>query len=438
MQTSGPHGLAVLKNIVDFYRDPLKQLSHLAQDYGDIALMQLGPMRMYQLYQPAHVLHVLQDHADNYKMGETFEQTGHGLTTLGGELWQQHRRIMQPVFQHHHLAYVLPYIHEILDKAQTRWLKHNQPLNIGDEMLFLHHQILGKILFGVDFEASEDPRLQALRDVRQYMARRVHAIVTVPENWPTSRNRAYAKNNAYLRNFIQEKIHETQNAATPQPTILYALLHAEDNRTGESLNETELIDELMDLFFAAYEDPANVWIWALYELSQRPEFAAKLRSEADLVLQEDTLTLENYRQLKYTRHVVDEILRLYPPTWSLMRDAVANDVVGGHEIKKGSMVLINIYLAHRSPTNWIEPDVFNPDRFATDETRARFVFYPFGGGPRRCIGSSLAMVELVTGLAYLMQNFTWDLLPESKIRMIVHNSLQPAHTIWMKAQPREV
>ncbi len=438
MQTPGPRGLAVLKNIVDFYRDPLEQLTNLAEDYGDLSAIKLGPMIMYQLVQPGHVLHVLQNHADNYKMGDTFEQTGHGLTTLDGELWQQHRRIMQPVFQHHHLAYVLPYIHEILEKTRARWLNQGIKLNIGDEMLFLHHQILGKVLFGVDFESPEDTRLTALREVRHYMARRIHGIVTVPENWPTPRNREYAKNDVYLRNFIREKIHETQNAATPQPTILYALLHAEDNRTGDSLNETELIDELMDLFFAAYEDPANVWTWALYELSQHADVAEKLRAEVSRVLDSETPTLENFRKLTYTRHVVDEILRLYPPTWSLMRNAVEADVIDGHQIVSGAMVLINIYLAHRSPAYWKEPATFKPDRFATDETLFRFVFYPFGGGPRRCIGSSLAMVELVTGLAYLMQNFTWDLLPESKIRMIVHNSLQPAHTIWMNARPREV
>lgn len=438
MQTTGPKGLAVLKSIIDFYRDPLTMLTKLDAEHTDISMIKLGPIMMYQVVQPAHVQRVLQDHADKYKMSGVFEQTGHGLTTLGGDMWRQHRRIMQPAFQHQHLHYTMSPINEITAKTFARWevLNLEKRINIADELLFLHHRILGNILFGVDFETPEDPRLQALRQVREYMARRIHAMVTVPENLPTPRNRNYAKAQAYLLNFISEQIQYQQTTSDAPRCMLTALLHARDDRSGASLSEQELSDELMDLFFAAYEDPANVLTWALYELTQHPNNATQLVTEVDTILEGQPPTIESLGELTYTNQVLDEILRLYPPTWSLMRDVVEDDAVDGYTIQKDAMLMINIYLTHRLEKYWDSPNEFRPERFTENDERERFMFYPFGGGPRKCIGSSLAMIELTAVLALLMQRYTWTLLPESEIKVIVHNSLQPAHTIWMQMRRR--
>jgi cytochrome P450 len=192
----------------------------------------------------------------------------------------------------------------------------------------------------------------------------------------------------------------------------------------------------MTLFFAAYEDPANALAWAWYSLARNPLVEQCLRTELAEVLSGRPPTLPDLARLPYTTMVIDETLRLYPPTWGILRDVVADDEIGGYLIPAGSSVFIDSYLTHRLPTHWPNPEQFDPSRFVPELTanRPRYAYLPFGGGPRQCIGNALAMMEMQIALAMLTQAFHFQLAPGFTVKLDARNSLRPHPGMWVRLQ----
>jgi cytochrome P450 len=246
--------------------------------------------------------------------------------------------------------------------------------------------------------------------VRDYTNRRINALVTVPTRWPTPRNRRFWASVALLDEFAYRRIRAARKADQPSDDLLSLLMNVRDEKTGVGLSDEELHDELMTLFFAAYEDPANALSWALSLLTHHPDVEKRLRDEIDSTLGGRVPTYEDVSKLDYTGAVVDETLRLYPPTWSLLRDVVDEDIVGGYPIAAGSSILVNIHLAHRSPEVWPQPETFKPERFLPENSagRPRYAFLPFGGGPRQCIAAALATMQLKLMLAQLIQSYRFE------------------------------
>lgn len=414
---SGPRGLDLLKTLVGYYRNPLEALATVAQQHGEISLLKVGSYTVYQITQPDHIKHVLQDNNRNYRMAGAFNQTrpvvGHGLSTNEGESWLMHRRLMQPLFGRGQVAIFAPLIAQATTSMLERWRENaasGTPINLYPQLLALNHYILGKMLFDADVMGADEPVLAALSDVRDYTNRRINALITVPTRWPTSRNRRFWGSVALLDEFAYRRIRAAREANQPTDDLLSLLMNVRDEKTGVGLNDEELHDELMTLFFAAYEDPANALSWALSLLTHHPDVEKRLRDEIDSTLSGRVQTYEDVAKLDYTGAVVDETLRLYPPTWSLLRDVVDNDVVGGYPITAGGSILVNIHLAHRSPEFWPQPDAFQPERFLPENSagRPRYAFLPFGGGPRQCIAAALATMQLKLMLAQLIQAYRFE------------------------------
>jgi cytochrome P450 len=434
----GPRGLDLLKMLAGYYRNPLDALANVTAQYGEVVLFKVGSYTLYQITQPDHIKHVLQDNNRNYHMAGAFDQTrpvvGRGLSTNEGESWLLHRRLMQPLFGRGQVAVFAPMIAQATSAMLERWravAETWRPLSLYPELLALNHHILGKMLFNVDVTGADRRVLAALSFVREYTNRRINALVTVPTHWPTPYNRRFWKSVALLDEFAYGLIRDARAGNRNSDDMLAMMLNIRDEKTGAGLDDEELHDELMTLFFAAYEDLANALCWALSLLTHHPEVEGHLRAEIQSVLNGRPPAYEDLSALVYTGAVVDETLRLYPPTWSILRDVVGDDVVGDYAVKSGSSVLVNIYLAHRLPEFWDEPHTFDPDRFLPQNSigRPRYAYLPFGGGPRQCIGAALAVVQLKLVLAMLIQTYQYEWASAYPLRPDATHSLRPPRDV---------
>lgn len=439
---SGPQGLQFLRLIANFYADRLQTLSNVAAQHGSVVRFQLGSYAVHQIFHPDHIRYVLQDNNRNYRISGRFDETkpvvGRGLTTSDGDDWLWARRLMQPLFGKGQVAVFLPAIQQATEAMLERWSAHgSSDLMLYPEMLSLNHIILGKILFNVQLDGADSPVLHALQIVREYSNQRISAIVTVPTKWPTPRNRRFWSAVEMLDNFAYDLIAAARKKDTPTDDMLSLLLRVRDEK-GVGMTDTQIHDELMTLFFAAYEDPANALFWALALLGDHPEVVTGLRAEIETVLGYRQPTFDDLPDLVLTHAVVEEALRLYPPAWSLMRDLIEDDTVGGYSMKAGGSVLINIYLAHRHPDFWEAPDEFRPERFLPQQTvnRPRFAYLPFGGGPHQCIAAALAIMQVKTILAMIIQRYHIEWVSPRPIRPVPNHSLRPDERVLVRLIPR--
>ncbi len=431
----GPQGLSFLKSVIDFYRDPIHLFSELHHKYGNMARLQGGPYCAHLITQPEHIKYVLQDNAKNYRLGGIFDETtpvvGRGLTTNSRPSWLKQRRMVQFAFQHKHVA---AYGDVIASKTETflaQWnqnIKSGTPINMDAEILRLNHLILGKLLFNVDFKEN-DPFLDAFAIVRKVSIDRVRSMIKLPSS------RRFDEAVHMLDEFAYRQIAEHRRE-TPPADILSMLMEAKDEETGSGMNEAELHDEIMTLFFAAYEDVANAIAWTCYLLAQNPDAENQLRAEIQNVLGQRAPTAADLRDLPYLSMLVNEVLRLYPTTWSLLRDVVEDDQIDGFHIPADSMILMDLHLTHRLPAYWPDPERFDPQRFSPERSagRPRFTYFPFGGGPRQCIGNELALMEIKLILTRMMQLYRFTLTSRQPIQMNALSSLQPRGGVWVKVQ----
>lgn len=435
-----PHGLEMLRTVVGYYQNPLQTLAGVAAKYGPVVEFRLAGYAVYQIDHPDHIKHVLQDNNRNYKISGSFDETkpvvGRGLATNNGDEWLWARRLMQPLFNRGKVADYAPALvastQSMLDRLAGRTAA---PLAIYPELLNLNHHILGRLVFGIDLSDAHLPILKALNLVREYTNRRISALVTLPTKWPTPRNRDFWAAVQLLDTFVYARIRETRATGGDGQSVLALLLQVRDEKTGEGMTDQQVRDELMTLFFAAYEDPANALTWALWLLARHPEVEGQLRQEVETTLAGRLPTYDD--ALTYTNAIVEETLRLYPPTWSLLRDAIGEDHLGSHAIVPGSSVLVNIYLAHRHPDFWDDPEQFKPERFLPEQSagRPRFAYLPFGGGPRQCIAAALAMMEMKLILAMLVQRFRVEWVSPTQVLPSASHSLRPDVRSQIRLKP---
>ncbi len=436
----GPRGLFFLSSLIGFYRDPIRLFDGLHKKYGDIVRLQGGPYCAHLITQPEHIRYVLQDNAKNYRLSGIFDETapvvGKGLTTNSGPTWLRQRRVVQSAFQHQYIAAYGDTIISTADEDLIQWkeaIEQSNPLNIEAEILRINLLILGKLLFSVDFKHG-DPFLEALAIVRKVSIDRVRSLIKLPSN------RRFEQAVQLLDEFTYRQIAERRRgsaSADVLPTdILSILMDAKYTGTGTGMTDTELHDEIMTLFFAAYEDVANAVAWTWYLLAQNPTAENRLRNEIQIVLGQRLPTAADLRGLPYLSMLVNEVLRLYPTTWSLLRDAVNDDEIGGFHIPANSMILFDLHLTHRLPTYWPDPERFEPERFLSEPSagRPRLAYLPFGGGPRHCIGNQLALMEIKLILIRMIQLYRFTLVSKSPIRMNPLSSLQPRGGVWMTLQ----
>jgi cytochrome P450 len=413
-----PPGSSILGHIPQWRRDPLKLVTEAAR-YGDVVRLQL-PGETYLLNHPRHVKHVLQDNHQNYEKGWVFDRIkpywGESLLTAEGETWRQQRRRVQPSFKREHTVGFAPAITRRTAEMLDRWEKaadSGQELVLYNEMTQLALVIIGDVLFGAELWEDVSEMAGAVQTALRVLKTRVAALAPLPLWIPTSQNRRFKRAMDTLNRGIAKIVEQNRRAATPGRSFLAMLMEARDSETGERMSEEQLHQEAIGMLQQGHDTIGETLAWTWYFLSLHPEIERRLHAEVSQVLGDRVPTVADLERLKYANLVVQESLRIIPPVWIIPRDAIKDDEIGGYRIPASSTVLLSPYLTHRHPEFWENPEAFDPDRFLPERSkgRPRHAYFPFGGGPRLCMGADMAIMETLLIMAMVVQRYRLHLVP---------------------------
>jgi cytochrome P450 len=306
-------------------------------------------------------------------------------------------------------------------------------------MMRLTLRIVTRTLFSTDSDGEARSVGSAMSVAIEHVNQHASSIVRVPPWVPTPKNVRFGRARRTLDALVLRIIDERRKSSEQPSDLLSLLMSSEDEETREKMSDRQLRDEVMTLVAAGHETTANAMTWTLYLLSQHPTIAERLRRELDQVLAGRPPALEDLPRLVFTKAVLEESLRLFPPAWIFERQAIIDDEIGGYRVPRKAMVAISPYLMHRNPRYWERPDAFDPDRFSASQTAARpkYAYLPFGGGARLCIGNAFAMMEAQIILAMVAQKWSLDLAPGFSVQMEPSVTLRPRNGLLMTREPRE-
>jgi len=393
---------------------------------------------VYLVSHPDLIKHILQDNNRNYHKSVGYEKTrpmlGYGLLTSEDDFWRRQRRLAQPAFHRKHISAFATTMTDATSQMLQRWQHHAEsgaPFNAAAEMMRLTLTIVGRTLFNTDLSDEADKVGQALTIALEHTNRRMQSLFDLGEKLPTPENRRFNEAIKTLDEVVYGMIEERRRTNIDNGDLLSLLLHAQDEETGERMSDKQLRDEAMTIFLAGHETTANALAWTWYLLSKHPDVARRLRNELAAVLGGRTPTLDDLPNLVYTKMVLDEALRLYPPAWAIGRNSLAADKLGDYHLPANSIVVLSPYVTHRLPEFWPNPEGFDPERFRPEqaENRPRFAYFPFAGGPRLCIGNNFALMEMQLILAMIAQRYHLDLVPGHPIELEPMVTLRPRHGV---------
>jgi cytochrome P450 len=305
-------------------------------------------------------------------------------------------------------------------------------------MMRLTLTIVCQTLFSSDISTEADEVGQALTTVLKHTIDRMQSLFDLAEILPLPENRRFYEALRTLDQVVYGMIKERRRSGRDTGDLLSMLVFARDEETGQSMSDKQLRDEVMTIFLAGHETTANALGWTWYLLSRHPEVTRRLEAELAEVLDGRTPTLDDLSKLNYTSMVIQEAMRLYPPAWIIGRNAVEADQIDGYDIPADSSIILSPYVTHRHPGFWDNPEGFDPERFSPQQTKDRpyFAYFPFGGGPRLCIGNNFALMEAKLVLATVAQRYRLELVPGHPVEPEPLVTLRPKYGLLMTLRPR--
>ena len=439
----GPKSRLPLGLLFALRRDPLGFFLKAAREYGDIAYFRLGPEHIYLLNHPDTIKDVLVTHSQNFRKGRGLERAkallGEGLLTSEGEFHKRQRRLAQPAFHRQRIASYAAVMAACAARLRDRW-QEGAVVDMSKEMMRLTLAIVGKTLFGADVEAEAEEIGRALTQSLEMFAATTLPFSELLEKLRLPGYRRFQRAKARLDATIYRMIEEHRAAGRDRGDLLSMLLMAQDTEgDGGRMTDLQLRDEAMTIFLAGHETTANALAWTWYLLSRHPEVEARMHAELDSALAARLPAIEDLPGLRYTEMVLAESMRLYPPAWIVGRRALADYPVAGYTVRARSLVLMSQWVMHRDPRYFPDPLRFDPQRWTPEAQAARpkFSYFPFGGGPRVCIGESFAWMEGVLVLAALAQQWRMRLVEGHRIEPLPLVTLRPKHGIRMMVERRK-
>lgn len=439
----GPKGNFLLGCATSFVRNPLRFLERTKQDFGNLVSFELGPVPTLLINEPDLIEEVLvtQAHCFIKELGLRNNRRffGNGLLSSEGEYWRKQRRLAAPSFSPKRLeGYGQVMVDHTADMCR-RWTD-KQIVDIQHEMMQLTLGIAVKTLFDVELDPNNHELESALTNSQAYLADRINNIflMMLPEWLPFPTNLGLSKEVATVEKFIYGLIAERRGRTEGRNDLLSILVAARDEEDGTTMSDRQVRDEIFTFFFAGHETTALSLTWALYLISQHPEVEQRLLEEIKQVLGGGVPKVSNYYQLSYTNKVIKESMRIRPPVWSFGRECIKDCSIGDYEVKDGTTILLSQWLMHHDERYYADPHSFNPDRWSEEFANhlPKFAYFPFGGGPRICIGNGFAMLESVLALATIMQNFHIELAQEKPVELLPAVTLRPKGGIAMKLTRR--
>lgn len=439
----GPRRMFPLSGLLGYRRGPLPFFQNLAAQYGDISYFRLGPQEAFFLNHPDLIKDVLVTNHQNFHKGLALQRAkrllGEGLLTSEEDFHRRQRRLAQPAFHRARIASYASVMTDYASETRARW-HDGDTLDMSEEMMRLTLGIVGKTLFDADVVSDAREVGEAMTVVMD-----LFNTITIPffeliQKLPLPQLRRFDAAKARLDALIYRLIEERRRSSEDRGDLLSMLLLAQDiEGDGGAMTDKQLRDEVMTIFLAGHETTANALTWTWYLLSQNPAVEEKLHEEIDRVLAGRLPAFADVAQLKYTEMVLAEAMRLYPPAWATGRLAKVETEIAGYNVPAKALVLMSQYVMHRDARYFPEQLKFDPERWQATvrESRPQFSYFPFGGGPRRCIGEGFAWMEGVLLIAALAQHWRMRLVPNHPVALKPVITLRPKHGMRMTVNSRQ-
>lgn len=437
-------GEGFFKRNAEFFTDSLKFTMRNLNEVGDFYYSNMMMRNYYITSNPEAINHVLVKNQKNYIKSPAYQQLkliiGNGLVTSEGDFWRKQRRLAQPAFYKKQLQELYTVMQGITDdfcQSLAHKCRQDATLDMSKEMNNVTAAVVLKTLFTTNSSIDQKLMYDAIGSAQEFVVFCMQNPHLVPLTYINGKRKAFYKNKKLFDDYILKIIETRQKQKNDAPDLLNMLMGVQDADTGEVMSKQQLRDEIMTMYAAGNDTSANALGWTLYLLAQHPEVVQRLRAEAQLVLGNNTCpSFADLRRLQYTKQVIEESMRLFPPAWSLGRENLADDNILGYDIPKGSIIWISSYTLHRDPRYWENPNTFNPDRFHPDlaKQRSRMHYIPFGAGPRMCIGNHYAMMEMQLILSSMINKFDFELIGNQEVVPKALVTLKPDVGIKMRVK----
>ena len=435
----GPRNSYPLGEATRFARDQLRYLHDISSTYGRVALVPFGfAPGLFLIASASGAQRILQDNPRTYHKHPVVKSLfdlltdGPNLLTIDGDVWLRQRRLLQPAFHRQKLeSFVTGVTHTTINFVDG-WttLDPGGTLDLETEMMRVTFSIVGQALLSEDLSDSANELGLAYTQLAQYATYRLGVAFPTPLWMPTRINRTMLQAKALVKRNLQQII-QNRRASNEPPNDLLTMLLESKYEDGSGIDDSHLMSEISLFLFAGHETTASALVWAFYEISRHPEIETRLLEEINHVLSGRAPRLEDLPKLEYTRMVLEETMRLYPPAMSITRTNTEEDQIDGLTIPKGSSLAVFIYGLHHDPEYWLNPERFDPERFAPSAVKARdrFTYIPFSAGPRQCIGNTFALLEMQVILTCVLQRFRLRVAPTQSVDPVVKMALRPKQKI---------
>lgn len=435
----GPAARGIVGNFPMGSKDPLSVFREWGARYGDIVYYRVLYRHVYFLNHPDLVREVLQTQQQNFIKGQVLRNTrrifGNGLLTSEGDAWLKRRRLMQPAFHHDRIEQYGEGMVAHVERMLAGW-GDGEARDIHVEMMRVTLEIVTTELLQVEIAAERDQFAAAVNTLLELSSGGRMLLPSLLRLMPTRDNlryvRAARRLDAIVYQLIRQKREQNggRDPDADRKGLLSMLLQVRDE-DGRPLRDEQVRDEVMTLLLAGHETTAVTLSWTWYLLAQHPEVEVKLWAELRSVLQGRNPRPRDLPALPYTERVVKEAIRLYPPIWAMVRNPLNDCEIGGYRVPAGSAVFVSQWVMHRDARYYADPECFNPDRWVDERMKGipKFAYFPFGGGPRVCIGASFAMMESVLALATVAQRYQFRLAPGFVAEPMPTITLRPKHGI---------
>jgi cytochrome P450 len=441
----GPRGLEVFQAVYRSRMNILDAFKTVVRKYGDIVSYSVSDLDVYIVTRPEDVQHVLQTNHRNYKKAVTYKALepvlGNGLLLSEGDFWLRQRRLVAPMFHRKQVRrfaeIMVEEAHKVVDEL-GRAADSGREVDVASIMSRLTLAIVGRVLFNRDIGRKSDDIGEAMEELFRDVNRRITSLWSIPLEVPTPHNLKMRGYISQLTELVDEMIEARRGREDEHQDLLSMLLLAEDEDTGERMTDKQIRDEVMTFVLAGHETTSNALGWTFMLLSEHPTVRRKLQAEIDEHWDEERDPVEQVRELTYLEQVLDESMRLYPPAWTIEREPIEDDEIRGYHIPAGCVLVTAPYLVHHNPDVWENPEGFDPERFTPERKQEhhRYAHFPFGGGPRMCVGADFAIMEAKLILAEVMRRFDLNLAGYADVELEANVTLHPMEGLPMTVRRR--
>ncbi|HEV7398206.1 MAG TPA: cytochrome P450 [Pyrinomonadaceae bacterium] len=437
----GPKGHPILGVMPEFNRDTLGFIES-ARDYGDVVRARFFYVQAYFLYDPKDIEYILSTNAKNFIKSMSLRSNffnrllGSGLLTSEGDFWRRQRRLAQPAFHRQRIAGYGEVMVEFTERMISTW-QTGAVRDIHRDMMRLTLEIVARTLFNADVSGDADHIGKILASIVKPFASQATLKWILDNRLPTPDHFRFHSLAKQIDEIVYRIIGERRASGRDEGDLLSMLLQAQDE-DGSQMTDKQLRDEVMTLFLAGHETTALTLSWAWYLLGLNPEAEQKFHGELDRVLGGRTPTFADLPLLKYTENIAKECMRLYPPAFGVGRQALEECEIGGFRIPAKAQVFAFQWVTQRDPRYFNEPEKFDPDRWDEPSINdlPKYAYFPFGGGPRACIGNAFAMMEIILVLAEVGQKFRLALVKDHEVGLMPAMSLRPKNGIKVVVELR--